>query len=152
MALGLMSTVNAMVTVGPRVYYAMAKNRAFFLSAARVHPRWHTPVVAIVAQGICAMIMALAPFRELISYIGILLNLFAVMSVASIFLFRRRAGWQKLRVVSFLYPLIPVLFVAIGLWMTYQGIRQQPRVSAAAALTIVTGALFYRMRIHQKKI
>src|SRR5215471_17996982 len=74
MALGLLSTVNAMVTVGPRVYYAMAKNRAFFLSAARVHPRWHTPVVAIVAQGVCTMVMALAPFRELISYIGILLN------------------------------------------------------------------------------
>lgn len=152
MALGLMSTVNAMVTVGPRVYYAMAKNRAFFLSAARVHPRWHTPVVAIVAQGICTMIMAFAPFRELISYIGILLNLFAVMSVASIFFFRRRTGWQKLRVVSFLYPLIPLLFVAIGLWMTYQGIRQKPWVSAAAALTIATGALFYRMRIHKKKI
>jgi APA family basic amino acid/polyamine antiporter len=149
MALGLLSTVNAMVTVGPRVYYAMAKNRAFFLSAARVHPRWHTPVVAIVAQGICTMVMALAPFRELISYIGILLNFFAVMSVASIFLFRRRPGWQKLRVVGFLYPLIPALFVAIGLWMTYQGIRQQPLVSAAAALTIGTGALIYRTRIHE---
>jgi APA family basic amino acid/polyamine antiporter len=152
MALGLLSTVNAMVTVGPRVYYAMAKNRAFFLSAARVHPRWHTPVVAIVAQGICTMVMALAPFRELISYIGILLNFFAVMSVASIFLFRRRPGWQKLRVVSFLYPLIPALFVAIGLWMTYQGIRQQPLVSAAAALTIGIGALIYRTRIHEANL
>ncbi len=29
MALSLMSTVNAMVTIGPRVYYAMAKNGAF---------------------------------------------------------------------------------------------------------------------------
>jgi APA family basic amino acid/polyamine antiporter len=152
MALGLLSTVNAMVTVGPRVYYAMAKNRAFFRSAALVHPRWHTPVVAILAQGLCTMVMTLAPFRELISYIGILLNLFAVMSVASIFLFRRRPGWQKLRVVSFLYPVIPVFFVAVGLWMTYQGIRQQPVVSAAAALTIATGALFYRMRIHDQRI
>ncbi len=45
MALSLMSTVNAMVTIGPRVYYAMAKNRAFLASAAKVHPKWHTPVV-----------------------------------------------------------------------------------------------------------
>ena len=57
MALSLMSTVNAMVTIGPRVYYAMAKNRAFLASAAKVHPKWHTPVVAIVAQGVCAMLM-----------------------------------------------------------------------------------------------
>ena len=148
MALGLMSTVNAMVTVGPRVYYAMAKNRAFFLSAARVHPRWHTPVIAIVAQGICTMIMTFAPFRDLISYIGFLLNLFAVMSVASLFLFRRRPGWQKLRVVSFAYPLVPMVFVLVGVWMTWQGLQRQTVVSAAAALTIATGALFYRFRLH----
>ena len=150
MALGLMSTVNAMVTVGPRVYYAMAKNRAFFLSAARVHPRWHTPVIAIVAQGICTMIMTFAPFRDLISYIGFLLNLFAVMSVASLFLFRRRPGWQRLRVVSFAYPLVPMLFVLVGVWMTWQGLQRQTVVSAAAALTIATGALFYRFRIHER--
>ena len=54
MALCLVSTVNAEVTVGPRVYYAMAKNRAFFSAAARVHPRFHTPIVAILSQGLCA--------------------------------------------------------------------------------------------------
>jgi hypothetical protein len=42
MALSLMATVNAMITIGPRVYYAMAKNGAFPAAAARVHPRWHT--------------------------------------------------------------------------------------------------------------
>ena len=91
-----MSTVNAEVTVGPRVYYAMAKNRAFFPSAARVHSRWHTPVYAIVAQGVCAAVMTFAPFRDLIGYIGFLLNFFAVMSVASLLYFRRREGWRKL--------------------------------------------------------
>ena len=53
MALAIVSTVSAMVTIGPRVYYAMAKNRAFFSAAAAVDPRWHTPVVAILSQG-CA--------------------------------------------------------------------------------------------------
>ena len=50
-ALCVMSSVNAMVTIGPRVYYAMAKNGAFFSVAAKVHPRWHTPMVAILCQG-----------------------------------------------------------------------------------------------------
>jgi APA family basic amino acid/polyamine antiporter len=52
MALSLVATVNAEVTVGPRVYYAMAQNRAFFKMAAHVHPRWRTPVVAILCQGL----------------------------------------------------------------------------------------------------
>ena len=70
MALSFVSTVNAMVTIGPRVYYAMAKNRAFFSAAAKVHPRWHTPVFAILSQGLCAMLMTLTPFPQLVLYIG----------------------------------------------------------------------------------
>src|SRR6266566_3565304 len=50
MAVSIVSTVNAMVTIGPRVYYAMAKNRAFFSAASRIDPRWHTPVNAIISQ------------------------------------------------------------------------------------------------------
>jgi len=57
-----------------------------------------------------------------------------------------------LRVVSFAYPIIPVLFIAVGLWMTFQGILQQPFIALAAALTIATGALFYRFRIYGRKI
>lgn len=152
MAVGLLATVNAMVTIGPRVYYAMAKNRAFPEAAGRVNARWHTPVVAIIAQAVCTMFMALTPFRELMTYIGMLLNFFAVMAVASLLIFRRREGWQKLSVVSFLYPAIPVAFIAIGLWMTYQGISKQPVVSLAAALTVVTGAIFYRFRLHGAKV
>src|SRR5579864_2215264 len=53
MALSLLATVNAEVTIGPRVYYAMAKNGAFFSMAAKVDPRWHTPLIAIVCQGVC---------------------------------------------------------------------------------------------------
>ena len=152
MALSLLATVNAMVTIGPRVYYAMAKNNAFFAAAAKVDPRWHTPVIAIVAQGICTMFMALTPFYDLIQYIGVLLNLFAVLSVASLFILRRRPNWKKIGVVSFAYPLIPSAFVLIGLWMTYQGIQQRPWISLAAALTVGTGAIFYHLRIRNRDL
>ena len=33
----------------------MAKNGAFFSMAAKVDPRWHTPVIAILCQGVCGM-------------------------------------------------------------------------------------------------
>jgi APA family basic amino acid/polyamine antiporter len=139
-----------MVTIGPRVYYAMAKNGAFFTAAARVDPRWHTPVNAIVAQGICTMVMTLSPFANLLTYIGLLLNFFAVMSVASLFIFRRRRGWQKLGVVSFAYPLVPVFFIAMGIWITIRAIQNRPIICAVAALTVAAGALVYHFRIRQK--
>ncbi|MDA2924815.1 amino acid permease, partial [Acidobacteria bacterium AH-259-L09] len=45
MALSLLATVNAMCLVGPRVYYAMARDGAFFPIAARIHPKWKSPWV-----------------------------------------------------------------------------------------------------------
>src|SRR5579871_3833811 len=65
MALSLMATVNAEVTIGPRVYFAMAKNKAFFKAAATVHPEWRTPVSAILSQGLCAMVLTVTPFPQL---------------------------------------------------------------------------------------
>jgi amino acid transporter len=61
MALFLMATGNALITIGPRVYCAMAKNRSLPAAAARVHPKWHTPAIAIVAQAICAMLTTMTP-------------------------------------------------------------------------------------------
>jgi APA family basic amino acid/polyamine antiporter len=151
MAMSLMSTVNAMVTIGPRVYYAMAGNGAFLTSAARVHPRFHTPVAAIVAQGLCAMVLTLTPFPELVLYIGFSLNFFAVMSVIGLMLFRRRPGWQKLRVVSFCYPLFPALFVVVGLWITFQGILLKPYISLATVITVATGAAVYHLRLKSRE-
>ncbi len=146
MALSLLATVNAMVTVGPRVYYAMAKNGAFPSGAAKVHPKWHTPAAAIIAQGVCTIVMTMTPFPQLVTYVGFTLNFFAVMSVASLFFLRRRPGWQKLRVVSFCYPLFPVLFVMVGVWMTVQGLLLRPYISLATVITIGTGALVYHWR------
>ncbi len=145
MALAIMSTVNAMVTIGPRVYYAMAKNGAFFRAAARVEPRWHTPINAIVAQGLCAMLLTLTPFPELVVYIGFSLTFFTVMSVASLFVFRRRPKWQKLRAVSFLFPVIPAAYILVGVTMIGYGIVWQPKASLMALATMAAGAAVYHV-------
>lgn len=150
MGLSLLATVNAMVTIGPRVYYAMAKNGAFIERAAKVDSRWHTPIFAIVCQGICSVLMTLTPFPQLVVYIGFTLNFFAVMSVASLFIFRKRPGWQKLRVVSFAWPLVPVSFLLVGIWMTIFGMSLEPKVSMAAILTVATGAAVYHFHIRKK--
>ncbi len=143
MALSLMSTVNAMVTIGPRVYYAMAKNGAFFRAAANINPTWHTPVTAIVLQGACAILMTLTPFPKLVIYIGFTLNFFAVVSVIALLKLRRRPNWNKLNAVSFCYPLIPIIFIVVGLWMTFYGMRLQPVVSGFAIITIAVGAIVF---------
>lgn len=147
MAIAILSTVNAMVTIGPRVYYAMARNGAFFGFARQVNARFRTPVAAIVCQGICAILMTLTPFPQLVVYIGFSLTFFTVLAVASLFLFRRQPGWQKLPVVSFAWPVIPLIFVLVGVWMIAYGIMLQPVVSAVAIFTIAAGAAVYHLAV-----
>jgi APA family basic amino acid/polyamine antiporter len=143
MAVAILATINAMVTIGPRVYYAMARNRAFFKTAADVHPRWHTPVFAIICQGLCSMVMTLTSFPQLIIYIGFSLTFFTVMSVASVFIFRKRPGWRTLRAVNFCYPLLPAAYVLLGTTMVAYGIMLQPKASLASLGTIAAGAAVY---------
>jgi APA family basic amino acid/polyamine antiporter len=98
MAASLMATINAMCLVGPRVYYAMAQNKAFFPTAAKVHPRWKTPYVAILAQGAFTIVLILTgTFESLGNYIGLTLWLFSSLAVFAVFQFRSRPGWKRCR-------------------------------------------------------
>ena len=150
MAMSLMATLNAEVTIGPRVSYAMAKNGAFLASAAKVHPAWRTPWVAILAQCGCAMLMTMTPFPQLVTYIGFTLSLFAAISVVSLFYFRRQPGWQKTRMVSFCWPLVPILFLIPEAWIVIWGVQLKPIISIAAAATMATGALVYHFRLRSR--
>ncbi|MBI2685366.1 MAG: amino acid permease [Acidobacteria bacterium] len=150
MAASLVAFVNALVTIGPRVYYAMAKNRAFFPAAAKIHEKWRTPVASIAMQGVCAVFMCLTPFRDLMFYVGFLLNVFAALAVSSLFVFRKRPGWHTLPVVSFAWPLLPVFFLVCCVWVAVSGIMLRPSVSLTAFATVVLGAAVYKMFLAPK--
>ncbi len=145
MAASLLATINAMCLVGPRVYYAMAQNKAFFPAAAKIHPRFKTPYVAILAQGAFTILLILTgTFETLGYYIGFTLWLFTALSVFALFRFRQRPGWKKLPAVSFAWPLAPALYVgANALIFCYFAWGKQLEALATLA-TIVVGALAYR--------
>ena len=147
MAVAIVSTVNAMITIGPRVYYAMAKDGAFLNLAARLNARTRVPVTAVICQGVCAMLMTFTSFPQLVIYIGFSLTFFTVLAVSSLIVFRRRPGWQRLPAVSFAFPLVPAAYVLVGVWMIYFGFMLRPAISAAAVLTLITGAAVYYARL-----
>jgi APA family basic amino acid/polyamine antiporter len=145
MAASLLATINSMCLVGPRVYYAMAQNKAFFAVAAKTHPRWKTPYVAILAQGAFTIVLILTgTFAALANYIGFTLFLFSSMSVFALFRFRKRPGWKKLPAVSFAWPLVPTVFVGANA-LVFLYFAWDKRLEALATLaTIAAGALAYR--------
>lgn len=151
MAISLLATVNAMSMIGPRVYYAMAHNGAFFTVAGRLHPRWNSPWVAVIAQGLCCCALILTgTFESLVYYIGFTLFFFSALAVLALFKFRRRAGWKRSRWVSLAYPLIPLTYVSINVWVFIYFAQLRSLEAVWALVTVLAGALVYRVYIRPR--
>lgn len=147
LAASLLATVNAMCFVGPRVYYAMATNGAFFSVASTIHAKWKSPWIAVVMQGVCVLLLIVLPtFRDLVVYIGFTLYLFTALSVLGLFKLRRRPGWKKFAWLDRSYPLIPILYVAMSGWVLVFSIRAAPVASGMALATVIAGALAWHLK------
>jgi APA family basic amino acid/polyamine antiporter len=153
MAVSLLATVNAMCMIGPRVYFAMAQNGAFFPIAARIHPRWNSPWVAVIAQGVCCCALILSgTFESLAYYIGFTLFLFSALSVLALIKFRKRPGWKRSRWVSLGYPAIPLLYVGMNAWVFVYFARLRSWEALWSLLTILGGGLIYQLVIRPSRV
>jgi APA family basic amino acid/polyamine antiporter len=150
MALALFGCVSAMSLVGPRVYYAMARDGCFFPDAGRVHPRWQTPVRAILYQSVASSVLVLTgTFEALMTYVGFALVLFATLATAGIFRLRKRAEWKPLAAVSWCYPLVPLVFLLMSAWMLAYSLILRPKASLLGLLTIALGGVLYHWRFRK---
>ncbi len=140
-------SISAMVFAGPRVYYAMARDGLFLPRAARVHPRWHTPAFAIIAQGVWSGLLVLSgTFNELVNYTGFAVVLFAGIAVTALFFLRRRHPDEPRPFRAWGYPLAPGIFALFCFVMVANAIWREPGTSAAGLLIIGLGIpLFFLM-------
>jgi len=152
LALSLLATVNAMCLVGPRVYYAMARDGAFFSIAAKLHPKWNSPWIAVILQGICTLLLIVLPtFRSLVVYTGFTLYLFTALAVLGLFKLRRRPDWKKFSWLERSYPIIPLLYVGMSGWVLIFSIKAAPVASAMSLVTVLGAALFYYLYISRQR-
>ncbi len=75
----------------PRVYFAMAEDGVFFRGVAWVHPRTRVPVVAIILQGVWAIVIALAgTYAQVVNYVVAMDCIFFGLTAVCLFVLRRR--------------------------------------------------------------
>ncbi|MGE0549712.1 MAG: APC family permease [Kofleriaceae bacterium] len=148
-ALALVSSVSAMIMAGPRVYAAMAADRAMPRQLGR-HNRRGVPVVAVVAQGVLATVFVLiGDLGVLIRFVAFSLAIFAALTVGSVFLLRRRGHQAAYR--TFGYPVTPALFIALSAWIAYSQIKTQPWESLIGGAVLGVGAVLYAVMIRGKE-
>ncbi len=116
MALSMLVTLNGTIMSGARVPFAMARDGYFFRALADVHPRFHTPSVAIVVQAVLSILLLLlgANFRQLFSLAIFAEWLFYMIAGSTVFVFRRREPQAARPYRMWGYPLVPALFVTVA--------------------------------------
>jgi APA family basic amino acid/polyamine antiporter len=150
-ALALLSSLSAYTLLGPRVYFAMARDGLFFLFAARLHPRFQTLSYSILAQGAAAAVMVLSgTFEDLLTYIGFALGIFPWMAVAGMLWLRftQPARPRPFRVPG--GPLLPVFYLGAMAWILVVAFQGRPGPSLAAIATVLAGIPVYWLTVKHR--
>lgn len=142
-AIGLLSTISAMVIAGPRVTAAMAEDFSAFRILAR-KGKGGAPVYSIGLQlAISLGLILTSSFDWVMNYIGFTLAIFATLTVAGVIVLRIRSPKLERPYHTLGYPITPLLFIAINLWMMGYLIYARPTIAWAGLVTLASGFLFY---------
>jgi APA family basic amino acid/polyamine antiporter len=141
----IMGATNQNFLCSPRVYYAMAKDRVFFKALAGVHPKFRTPHVAIIAMGVWSMVLVLffGTFENLFSYVIFGQWIFFGLTVAAVFIMRKRRPDMPRPYKTWGYPVTPAVFILAALFISVNSLLTSFENSLKGLLIIVIGLPFY---------
>ena len=149
-AFGLLSVLSAMIMSGPRVYYAMARDGAFFQRMGRLNRLRKTPAAAIFLQAGIAMAMVLtATFDQLLIYIGFTLSLSSLVAVVGLIIMRGRLAPVPGQYRTPGYPWTPLLFIVGNAWIITYTLNSRPVASLLGLATIGSGIMAYGLFARQ---
>ena len=113
----------------PRVYFAMADDGVFFKKVAWVNPKTLVPVVAIVLQGVCAMIIAASgKYEQILNYVVSVDFIFFGLAATCVFIFRRRDSEETKFKIPF-HPFTTAFFIATCFFVVANTIYKYPENS-----------------------
>ena len=130
-----------------RVYYAMAADRLFVPALASLHPRFGTPILAIVVQSAWSCVLALTgSYEQLTNYVVFADWIFFGLTVLTVLMFRRSLPLSRRAPDAFRtpgYPLLPIAFVIISAAIVASVIGSAPAAAAKGAALIALGVPVY---------
>ncbi len=143
-ALSCFGAMSACILSGARVVYAMGCDGAFFRQMAYVHPRWRTPAVALVAQGIWSGVLALSGrYDQLYTYVMLMGVLAYMGTVAGLFVLRRKQPDLPRPYRCTGYPWSPAIYLlAAAVWAAIVA-WQRPKEAIAGTVVMLAGVPAY---------
>jgi APA family basic amino acid/polyamine antiporter len=144
LAMSIFGALQITSLVTARVPYAMARDGMFFAGLARLSPRTHVPIRALVAQAAWAVVLVLSgSYDTLTDYAIFSVLIFVTLATASVFVFRRRMPDRPRAYRTWGYPLVPVLFLLVAGWLVVNTLLTTPGRALAGLGLMALGLPFY---------
>ena len=142
-ALMLISSISAMVWAGPRVTHVMADDLRLWKWFS-IKTKNKVPLRAIWLQtAITLILLCTGTFEQVMIYSGFVLQLFAALAVAGVFVVRRKNTTKK-GFRSPLFPLPQIVFLVLSLWVLVYLVFAQPLETGLGLLNLILGVLVYK--------
>jgi APA family basic amino acid/polyamine antiporter len=142
--ISMFSAANSIILTGTRVFYAMAKDGLFFKPLAKLHPRFGTPLFAVIAATTWSAVLAVSgTFEQLLTYVVFIGWIFYALAAACVFIYRTRDpnAVRPYRVPG--YPFTPIIFIVTAMVIVINMIMTQPGRAAVGLGIALLGVPVY---------
>ncbi|MFQ5811426.1 MAG: APC family permease, partial [Armatimonadota bacterium] len=147
----ILGAMNATIMVGPRIYYAMARDGLFFPRLSRIHPRFKVPTAAIIVQGVWScVIVVTSTFGHILTYSVVALIVLSMGTAAAVFVLRAKRPKAERPYRTWGYPVVPAVYCLGSLGILVNTLVHEPQQSAWSLVAVAVGVpiyLYWRSRL-----
>ncbi len=136
--------LNGYILTGARILYALGTNHALFRRLSAVHPRFHTPALALVVNAAVAIVLVFTKtFEQIMTYSTVVISVFFTLAVVGVIVLRRRQPKLSRPYRTWGYPLTPLLFTLVMLGFITDVCMKQPAEAAFGFGLLAIGLPLY---------
>jgi APA family basic amino acid/polyamine antiporter len=139
----LVSTLSAMIWIGPRVTMVMGEDYHILRFLSRKN-KYNVPVIAIWTQTAITMILIMSStFEQVLVYAGFVLNIFTLLSVVGVFILRLKRKDMSRPYKIWGYPITPLFFIILSMWTLTYLLIERTMESIFGLITVISGIFIY---------
>ena len=135
---------NGLILAGARVYYAMAKDGLFFKSVGKVHPKYKTPALSLIVQGIWTCLLCLSgSYGDLLNYVIFAVLVFYILTIGGLFVLRYKRPNAERPYKAIGYPVLPAIYIGMALFIDVVLLRYKPQYTWPGLIIVLLGIPVY---------
>jgi len=142
---------NGLILSGARVYYTMAKDGLFFKKVGELN-KASVPQLALWVQcGLASLWCLSGKYGDLLDMISFVVVLFYMLTIAGIFILRKKQPDTPRPYKAFGYPILPLLYIIMGVAFCTLLIIYKPNYTWPGLIITLIGIPLYFMALRNKK-